>query len=100
VWRARIILAIAERCGTAKVMRWACVSKPCVWRWQRRFMEAGVDGLLHNKTRKHGKDRRPRPHHRRCKPRVPGVRFDPLAVILSVSETLMERELSWRAMNI
>src|SRR5208283_5095161 len=31
------------------------VSKPCVWRWQRRFMEAGVDGLLHDKTRKPGK---------------------------------------------
>jgi transposase len=31
------------------------VSKPCVWRWQRRFMESGVDGLLHDKTRKPGK---------------------------------------------
>src|SRR5271163_495962 len=55
VWRARIILATAEGCGTAEVMRRAGVSKPCVWRWQRRFMEAGVDGLLHDKTRKPGK---------------------------------------------
>ena len=52
VWRARIILATAEGCVTAEVMRRAGVSKPCVWRWQRRFMEAGVDGLLRDKTRK------------------------------------------------
>jgi transposase len=55
VWRARIILATAEGCGTTEVMRRAGVSKPCVWRWQRRFMEAGVDGLLRDKTRKPGK---------------------------------------------
>ena len=55
VWRAQIILATAEGCGTAEIMRRAGVSKPCVWRWQRRFMEAGVDGLLHDKTRKPGK---------------------------------------------
>ena len=35
----------AEGCGTMEIMRRAGVSKPCVWRWQRRFMEAGVDGL-------------------------------------------------------
>jgi transposase len=51
VWRARIILATAEGCGTAAVMRRAGVSKPCVWRWQERFMTDGVDGLLHDKTR-------------------------------------------------
>jgi transposase len=55
VWRARIILATAEGCGTADVTRRAGVSKPCVWRRQRRFMEAGVDGLRHDKTRKPGK---------------------------------------------
>ncbi len=55
VWRAQIILATAEGCGTAEIMRRAGVSKPCVWRWQRRFMEAGVDGLLHDRTRKPGK---------------------------------------------
>jgi DDE superfamily endonuclease/Homeodomain-like domain len=26
-------------------------SKTCVWRWQERFMQAGYDGLLHDKTR-------------------------------------------------
>ncbi|MGH2394075.1 MAG: IS630 family transposase [Candidatus Limnocylindria bacterium] len=51
VWRAQIILATAEGCGTAAVMRRAGVSKPSVWRWQERFMSDGVDGLLHDKTR-------------------------------------------------
>jgi transposase len=55
VWRAAIILATAEGCGTTEIMRRAGVSKPCVWRWQGRFMEAGVDGLLRDKTRKPGK---------------------------------------------
>jgi Winged helix-turn helix len=54
VWRARIILATAEGCGTAQIMRRAGVSKPCVWRWQERFMHEGVAGLLHDKTRKPG----------------------------------------------
>ena len=54
VWRARIILATAEGCGTAEIMRRAGVSKPCVWRWQERFMREGVAGLLHDKTRKPG----------------------------------------------
>ena len=30
-------------------------SRPAVWRWQQRFAEAGVDGLLRDKTRKPGK---------------------------------------------
>jgi len=38
VRRARIILSTAEGCGTAEIMRRAGVSKPCVWRWQERFM--------------------------------------------------------------
>ena len=54
VWRARIILATAEGCGTAEIMRRAGVSKPCVWRWQERFMREGVVGLLRDKTRKPG----------------------------------------------
>src|SRR5258705_1376250 len=43
VWRAEIVLLSAER-RTGK-------SKTCVWRWQERFMEAGYDSLLHDKTR-------------------------------------------------
>jgi transposase len=55
VWRARIILATTEGCGTTEIMRRASVAKPSVWRWQRRFMEEGVDGLLRDRTRKPGK---------------------------------------------
>lgn len=51
VWRARIILATVEGLGTAAIMRRAGVSKPCVWRWQARFAEEGVDGLLRERTR-------------------------------------------------
>jgi hypothetical protein len=29
-------------------------SKPCVWRWQERFMAEGVAGLLRDKTRPPG----------------------------------------------
>ena len=55
VWRANIILATADGCGTFEVMRRSGKSKPVVWRWQERFMEEGVDGLLRDKTRKPGK---------------------------------------------
>ncbi|MPY70407.1 MAG: helix-turn-helix domain-containing protein [Alphaproteobacteria bacterium] len=51
VWRARIVLATADGPGTAAIMRTAGVSKTAVWRWQARFMEEGVPGLLHDKTR-------------------------------------------------
>jgi protein gp37 len=51
VWRARISLTTAEGCGTTEVMRRAGVSKPCVWRWPRRFREAGVGELVHDKAR-------------------------------------------------
>jgi len=51
VWRARIILATADGCGTAEIMRRAGKSKPCVWRWQERFMREGVAGLLRDRTR-------------------------------------------------
>ena len=55
VARARIILHSAERLDVAEVARRAQVSRPAVWRWQQRFAEAGVDGLVHDKTRKPGK---------------------------------------------
>ena len=55
VWRAKIILATADGCGTFEVMRRSGKSKPVVWRWQQRFMHEGVDGLLRDKTRKPGK---------------------------------------------
>ena len=55
VARVRIILHSAERLDAAAVARRAGISRPAVWRWQQRFAEAGVDGLLRDKTRKPGK---------------------------------------------
>ena len=51
VWRAAIILLSADGMGTSEIMRRTKKSKTCVWRWQERFMEEGVDGLLRDKTR-------------------------------------------------
>jgi transposase len=59
VARARIILHSAARLDVAKVARRAGISRPAVWRWQLRFAEAGVDGLLRDKTRQPGKPRTP-----------------------------------------
>jgi transposase len=50
-WRAEIILLSAEGLGTNEIMRRTKKSKTCVWRWQERFMEEGVEGLLRDKTR-------------------------------------------------
>lgn len=55
VQRARIVLASADRLPVLAVAREAEVSRPAVWRWQRRFAEEGVEGLLHDKTRPPGK---------------------------------------------
>src|SRR5271169_5164175 len=55
VWRAQIILASADGCGTAEIRRRSGKAKPVVWTWQARFMAEGVDGLLRDKTRKPGK---------------------------------------------
>src|SRR6202167_4184077 len=51
VWRAEIVLLSAHGVGTNEIMRRTGKSKTCVWRWQKRFMEAGYDSLLHDKTR-------------------------------------------------
>jgi len=51
VWRAEIIVLSADGLGTSEIMRRTGKSKPCVWRWQERFMREGVDGLLRDKTR-------------------------------------------------
>jgi transposase len=55
VQRANIILLSADRLSVQEVARQAGVSRPAVWRWQVRYAEAGVDGLLRDKTRKPGK---------------------------------------------
>lgn len=55
VQRARIILFSAEQRSVLDVARQAAASRPAVWRWQRRYAEEGVDGLLRDKTRPPGK---------------------------------------------
>ena len=51
VWRADIVLATADGLGTSVIMRRTGKSKPCVWRWQERYLDEGVPGLLRDKTR-------------------------------------------------
>src|SRR5271156_1237909 len=61
--RDRPALANAGRCqcscatrGPAqRIAQGIGLSRPTVWRWQQRFAEAGVEGLLRDKTRKPGK---------------------------------------------
>jgi transposase len=55
VERARVVLAAASRDPVQVVATRLGVSRPMVWRWQRRFAEEGADGLLRDKTRKPGK---------------------------------------------
>jgi hypothetical protein len=45
------VLLSAQGVGTNEIMRATEKAKTCVWRWQQRFMEAGTDGLLVDKTR-------------------------------------------------
>ena len=51
VWRAQVVLLTSDLVGTAAIMRQTGLGKPSVWRWQDRYVEAGVDGLLRDKTR-------------------------------------------------
>ena len=59
VQRANIVLLSAARLSVLEVARRAGVSRPAVWRWQVRYAEQGVDGLLCDKTRKPGRARLP-----------------------------------------
>jgi transposase len=42
----------ADGVGTNEIMRQTGTSKTWVWRWQKRFVKEGVDGLLRDKTDK------------------------------------------------
>ena len=53
--RAQIVLASADRHPAQQVAQSIGVSRPTVWRWQPRFAESGIDGLLRDKPRKPGK---------------------------------------------
>jgi Winged helix-turn helix len=46
---ARIVLASADRGSAQRVAQNIGVSRPTVRRWQQRFAEAGIDGLLRDK---------------------------------------------------
>ena len=43
VARARIVLLSGRGFGTNSIQREARVSKPTVWRWQKAYMDGGVD---------------------------------------------------------
>jgi transposase len=60
VERARIVLLSADRVGTVAIMRQVGCAKATVWRWQERFMDEGVAGLLRDKSRPPGKAPLPR----------------------------------------
>src|SRR5262249_27785637 len=48
--RARLEAVVANRNSPQKHV-WRCRIVSVVWRWQERFMQAGVDGLVRDKTR-------------------------------------------------
>jgi hypothetical protein len=48
------VLATAEGRSTNAMMRLTGRSKPCVWRWQERYIAEGVDGLMRDKARSPG----------------------------------------------
>jgi transposase len=54
VERAQVVLASADQGPAQQVADAIGVSRPMVWRWQQRFAEEGVDGLLHDRTRPPG----------------------------------------------
>jgi transposase len=55
VQRAWIVLHSGERLPVAEVARRTGLGRPAVWRWQRRYAEQGIAGLLRDQTRKPGK---------------------------------------------
>ena len=54
VQRAQIILLSAERLPVLEIANRIGISRPMVWRWQQRFAEEGIEGLLRDKTRPPG----------------------------------------------
>src|SRR5215211_1275536 len=56
IQRAQIVLFSADRLRVLQVARCAGVSRPAVWRWQKRYAEAGVEELLRDKTRPPGRN--------------------------------------------
>ena len=54
IQRARIVLLSADRLPVLEIATRVGISRPMVWRWQRRYADEGVDGLLRDKTRPPG----------------------------------------------
>src|SRR5262245_49931215 len=53
--RARIVLLTGDGLSVNAIMREVGASKTSVWNWPKRFLEAGVKGLLKDKSKKPGK---------------------------------------------
>ena len=54
VQRAHIVLLSSDRLPVLEIAKRVGVSRPMVWRWQQRYAEQGLDGLLRDKTRPPG----------------------------------------------
>ncbi len=107
VQRVRIILSSAERLPVAEVARLAGVSRPAVWRWQRRFAEEGVEGLLRDKTRPPGRAPLPPETIARvvamtCQEEAPGetAHWTGRAMAKAVGISLRSVQRIWRACNL
>src|SRR5947207_15518697 len=55
IQRAQIILCSGDRLPVVQVEQRADTSRPAVWRWKKRYAEAGVEALLRDKTRQPGR---------------------------------------------
>ena len=102
LWRSRIVLATADGEPVKAICRTTGKSKPCVWRWQKRFAEEGVDGLMRDKTRPPG--RKPLPADLKAKVLAKTARETPpdathwsvrmMAKAFAISHTSVQR--IWR----
>jgi hypothetical protein len=88
VQHARIFLLSAKRRSVLQVVVRAGVSRPAVWRGQRRYAEAGVEGLLRDKTRPPGK----RPVRHPISADMTGPFFAPSLAARTLQEP---REMKW-----
>src|ERR1700687_6298319 len=59
VARARIVLLSGCGFGTNAIEREARVSKPTVWRWQKAYMDGGVERLLKGRGKGPGAGKKP-----------------------------------------
>ena len=100
-------MSSAERLPVAEVARLAGVSRPAVWRWQRRFAEEGVEGLLRDKTRPPGRAPLPPETIARvvamtCQEEAPGetTHWTGRAMAKAVGISLRSVQRIWRACNL